>query len=165
VHGAQLLKPFKVKHIERIVSRMISKKKLKIVYGIIIYLMFVGVLCYAAFPVKPPETPIRLMYKVTAGKVLFDHNAHTSDSGYGLSCFDCHHHPMDDDSAVIACSECHNVTEDATLPPEKCGDCHDAEEIKDTKMLKRSDAFHAGCISCHQNVEAGPVECSSCHVM
>jgi hypothetical protein len=150
---------------ERIVFHMISKKKLKIVYGIIIYLMFVGVLCYAAFPVKPPAEPIRLMYKVTAGKVLFDHNAHTSDTGYGLSCFDCHHHPVDDDSAIIACSECHNVAEGGTLPPEKCSECHDAEEIKDTEMLKRSDAFHKGCIECHQDVEAGPVDCSSCHVM
>jgi hypothetical protein len=143
---------------------MVSKKKLKIVYGIIIYLLLVGVLCYAAFPVKTPDPPIRLMYKVTAGKVLFDHQAHTSDAGYGLSCFDCHHHPMDDDSALVACGECHYSSDEATLPPEKCFDCHDAEEIEDTEILKRSDAFHTGCILCHQNIEAGPVECAACHV-
>jgi hypothetical protein len=144
---------------------MISKKKLKLVYGIILYLLFVGVLCYAAFPVEPPEEPIRRMYKVTAGKVLFDHSAHTSDSGYGLSCFDCHHHPPNDEAAVMACGECHRATEDTASPPERCSDCHDAEEIKDTKIPKRSDAFHDGCITCHQDIEAGPVECSACHVM
>ena len=144
---------------------MTSNKKLKIVYGIIIYLMLVGVLCYAAFPVKAPEEPIRLMYKVTAGKVLFDHQAHTSDTGYGLSCFDCHHHPADDDAALVACGECHYSTEGAALPPEKCSDCHEVEEIKDAEILKRSDAFHKGCIMCHQDIEAGPVECSSCHVI
>lgn len=144
---------------------MISKKKLKIVYGIIIYLMFVGVLCYAAFPVKAPEEPIRLMYEVTAGKVLFDHKLHTSDAGYGLSCYDCHHHPLDDDSAIMACGECHDAAEEAAAPPEKCSECHDAEEIADTEMLKRVDAFHGQCISCHEDVEAGPVDCSSCHVL
>ena len=51
---------------------MIPKNKLKVVYGIVIYLLFVGVLCYAAFPVKPPDEPVRLMFKVTAGKVIFD---------------------------------------------------------------------------------------------
>ena len=144
---------------------MISKKKLKIVYGIIIYLMFVGVLCYAAFPVTAPEEPIRLMYNVTAGKVLFDHNAHTSDAGYGLSCFDCHHHPMDDDSAIVACGECHYSSEGTTLPPEKCMECHDQEEIEDTEIVKRSAAFHEGCIACHQDIEAGPTECAACHFM
>ena len=144
---------------------MISKKKLKIVYGIIIYLMFVGVLCYAAFPVVPPEEPIRLVYKVTAGKVLFDHKAHTSDAGYGLDCFDCHHHPIDDDSAIVACGQCHNSTDDDAPLPESCLDCHDEEEIKDTDLPKRVDAFHDQCVACHQDVEAGPVECSACHVL
>lgn len=150
---------------ERIVFHMTSKKKLKIVYGIIIYLLFVGVLCYAAFPVKAPDEPIRLMYHVTAGKVLFDHQAHTSDTGYGLSCFDCHHHPMDDDSALMACGTCHTADGNAETPPEACTDCHDMEEIEDTVIPKRSDAFHEGCIECHQDFEAGPVECSECHTM
>jgi hypothetical protein len=144
---------------------MLSEKQLKIVYGLIIYLLLVGVLCYAAFPEKTPEEPVRMMFKVAAGKVLFDHKAHTSDMHYGLSCYDCHHHPMDDDSSLIACGDCHHTSEEANGLPETCLDCHDADEIEDTEMLKRSDAFHDQCIKCHQDFEAGPVACAACHVL
>mgnify|MGYP000573790363 FL=1 len=41
---------------------MLSEKQLKIIYGLIIYLLFVGVLCYAAFPEKTPEEPVRMMF-------------------------------------------------------------------------------------------------------
>ena len=144
---------------------MISKQKMKLVYGLVIYFLVVGVLCYAAFPVSPPEEPMRIMYKVTAGNVLFDHNTHTSESDYGLSCQDCHHHPPDDDSALIACGECHYTTDDVEQPPAVCGDCHEPDEIADTQIMKRSDAFHAQCIECHQDFGAGAVACASCHVM
>jgi hypothetical protein len=150
---------------ERTVFGMTPQNKLKVVYGIVIYLLFVGVLCYAAFPVNPPEEPVRLMFKVTAGKVLYDHQTHTSESGYGLSCWDCHHHPMDDDSALIACGACHFTTDGEVLPPEVCNDCHDPDEIEDTELIKRSEAFHQGCIGCHEEFEAGPSACASCHVM
>ena len=128
---------------------MISKQKLKVLYGLVVYFLVVGVLCYAAFPVSPPEEPMRLMFKVTAGKVLFDHYSHTSEPGYGLSCNDCHHHPLDDDAGLIACGECHNTTDDVAQPPEVCSDCHEPDEIKDIQIMKRSEAFHAGCIECH----------------
>jgi len=144
---------------------MLSKKQLKIAYGLIIYLLFVGVLCYAAFPEKIPDEPVRMMFNVAAGKVLFDHNAHTSGLKYGLSCYDCHHHPMDDESSLTACGECHHITEAVEGLPEKCIECHDADEIEDTEMLKRSDAFHEQCIKCHQDFEAGPAACAACHVM
>lgn len=144
---------------------MVSKKRLKVLYGLIIYLFLVGVLCYAAFPVKPPAEPIRIMYRVTAGNVLFDHQRHTAQDGYALSCFDCHHHPPYDDASLIACGECHTLLEGGEQPAETCLDCHDMDEIEDTPVPKRSDAFHASCIQCHQDFEAGPAECSACHVM
>jgi len=144
---------------------MASKQKIKLVHGLVIYFLVVGVLCYAAFPASPPETPMRIMYKVTAGKVLFDHFAHTSESAYGLACWDCHHHPPDDDAALMACGECHATTEDAVQPPDACLECHDVEDIEDTEMPKRSDAFHAQCIECHQDFDAGAVECAACHVI
>ena len=46
---------------------------MQIAYILIIVLLFVGVISYAAFPAKTPDEPIRLMYKTVAGKVLFDH--------------------------------------------------------------------------------------------
>ena len=72
---------------------MTPKRELQIAYSLIIVFLFVGVISYAAFPAKTPDEPIRLMYKTVAGKVLFDHKTHLSDSGYGLACQDCHHHP------------------------------------------------------------------------
>jgi len=151
--------------VERIAFLMISKKKMKVVYGVMIYLLAVGVLCYAAFPVSPPEEPMRIMFKVTAGKVLFDHYTHTSESAYGLSCWDCHHHPMDDDAALIACGECHTVPEEPAEYPSICSDCHEEDEIEGTQIMKRSDAFHAGCVECHEAFDAGPVTCETCHAM
>ena len=71
---------------------MFSKIELKQAYGLAICFMFVGVLCYAAFPAKTPAEPVRLMFNVTAGKVLFDHKIHHADTGYGISCGDLVHH-------------------------------------------------------------------------
>jgi len=150
---------------ERTGFLMIPKQKMKLVYGLVLYFLMVGVLCYAAFPVSPPEVPMRIMYDVTAGKVLFDHQTHTSESAYGLSCWDCHHHPVDDDAGLIACGTCHTATGDANGQPEVCLDCHDSDEIEDTEVMKRADAFHAQCIECHQDYGAGAVECAACHVI
>ena len=74
---------------------MSSKKELKLAYGMAIALFVVGAVSYAytAFSAKPPELPVRIMYPSAAGKVLFDHKTHTADTGYGFSCYDCHHHP------------------------------------------------------------------------
>ena len=155
----------KSRTVERTGFLMIPKQKMKVVYGLMVYCLVVGVLCYAAFPVSAPEEPMRLMYKVTAGNVLFDHYSHASESAYGLSCWDCHHHPPDDDAALMACGECHATIENATQPPAICSDCHEPDEIEETQVMKRSDAFHAGCIECHQAFEAGPIECASCHIM
>ena len=148
--------------VERTGFLMISKQKMKVVYGLMVYFLVVGVLCYAAFPVSPPEEPMRIMFKVTAGKVLFDHYSHTSESAYGLSCWDCHHNPLGDDevfdekAALAPCGECHAADEDATQPV----------EIEDTQIMNRTDAFHAQCINCHQEFEAaGPIECETCHIM
>jgi len=129
---------------------MTPKREMQIAYILIIVLLFVGVISYAAFPAKTPDEPIRLMYKTVAGKVLFDHKTHSADSGYGLACAECHHHPEEPEEGETA-----NVS---------CGECHQTLE---SEMTKKSDAFHSQCESCHQEVEAGPEEerCNWCHVM
>ena len=127
---------------------MFSKKELKLAYGVAACLLVIGAICYAAFPLQAPEEPLRLMYTVAAGNVLFNHKIHTDVSGYGLSCEDCHHELLDGESDTpVACIECHDPTE---------GD----EEIP-----KLSDAFHQQCAGCHEDYEAGPVEeeCAKCH--
>lgn len=127
---------------------MNSNKELKLAYGLAIILLIVGVLSFAAFPAKSPDNPIRIMFKSAAGKVLFDHKTHRTADGYGISCADCHH--------TMEVGE----TEDV----EACGDCHEPES-DDEDFPKRSDAFHQQCIGCHEDFEAGPIECSACHII
>jgi len=146
---------------------MRSKKELKLAYGMAIALFIVGVVSYAytAFSAKPPELPVRIMYHSAAGKVLFDHKTHTADTGYGFSCYDCHHHPPDDESALRACGDCHNLPIETGQLPESCIECHDQDEIEGSEVSKRGDAFHFQCINCHKDAGAGPEDCNSCHVL
>ncbi|RTZ96589.1 MAG: cytochrome C [Deltaproteobacteria bacterium] len=142
---------------------MALKTEIKIAYGVVIYFLFVGILSYTVFSADSPETPIRVMYKSATGKVLFDHKTHSGDTGYGLACKDCHHHPMEDDTDYRACGQCH-IPGKAESLPKSCLECHDADEIEDTEMLNSGDAFHGQCIGCHQEFGRGPVDCAECHV-
>jgi hypothetical protein len=144
---------------------MFSKNELKLVYGVAVCLLVVGVISYAAFPLKAPEVPLRVMYTLTAGNVLFNHKMHTGEDGYGLACFDCHHHPPDDESALMACSACHTPPPESEAVNETCLDCHDESEIEGTEIVDRTDAFHLQCINCHKDFEAGPAECAGCHAL
>ena len=126
---------------------MASNKEQLFAYILAAVLLVVGVVCYAAFPPKKPERPVRIMFQSIAGKVLFDHKTHTADSGYGLSCRDCHHTLEEGQTDAQGCLECHELQSD------------------DPDVPKRSDAFHRQCIDCHQQIEAGPKECNACHVL
>jgi hypothetical protein len=132
-------------------------------------LLVIGTISYAAFPVKTPEQPIRIMFKSVSGNVLFDHKIHGSDSGYGNSCEDCHHHPGEGEADFRACEDCHQIPPEGESVPTACLDCHDATEVEDTEILKSADAFHQQCRGCHEDFGAGPgpgsEECSSCHVL
>jgi Class III cytochrome C family len=148
---------------------MTSKKHRLIVFGVAVHLLLIAIVCYAAFPVKAPEKPIRLMYATNAGKVLFDHQTHSSVNGYALDCYDCHHHPPDDKDALTACDKCHPAELKQGTVPDSCLECHDASDIEDAEYPKLSDAFHQQCIQCHVQFGAGPGEgpdnCSKCHVL
>jgi hypothetical protein len=144
---------------------MFSKKEMKLAGVLAICLLVIGMISYAAFPLKAPEEPLRLMYTVAAGNVLFNHKVHTNVEGYGLSCFDCHHHPPEDESALIACGGCHLPPAEEVEVNETCLECHDASDIEDTEMITRGDAFHLQCVNCHKDFEAGPVECTGCHAL
>lgn len=112
-------------------------------YGIAAVLLLIGVVGYAAFPEQAPEAPYRILFHSIAGKVQFDHQLHTSQDGYGLSCNDCHHN-----------------LEAGETKPEACGSCHEADG---EDPIKRSDALHKQCIGCHEG--GGPTECSGCHML
>lgn len=144
---------------------MTAKKELQAAYGIAIILLVTGILSYSAFSAKVPDKPIRIMFKSTGGKVLFDHKTHTVESGYGIKCADCHHHPEGDDSALRSCGDCHSQIEDVKKETSICRECHDEGELESEETMKRSDAFHKQCIDCHKENDAGPKECSACHVL
>ncbi len=130
---------------------MFSKKELRLAYGLAVCLLVIGVVSYAAFPLKVPEEPLRIMYNVASGNVPFNHKIHTGEQGYGLACEDCHHELLDDEFDEA----------------QACGDgCHDPEE-GDEEVPKRADAFHQQCAGCHEDYEAGPVEkeCALCHII
>ena len=164
--------------------QMTSKKHTVIVYGVAALLFLVAVVCYAAFPVQPPEEPLRLMYQTMAGKVLFDHQTHSAADGYALDCADCHHdHPEGEPvQEVVACGLCHPIQSEKMSPPEFCLDCHDEEELEEPAITKRSDAIHQQCTQCHLEYGSGPlyqnalsneekdqpnewIDCNKCHVL
>jgi hypothetical protein len=147
---------------------MSPNKDLKPAFYLAAILFIVGTVCYAAFPAKKHEQPVRIMFKTLAGKVLFDHKTHASEKGYALSCGDCHHHPEGDASSG-ACGDCHINSEDNAQAPKKCLECHDSGDFDDIALTKRTDAFHNQCESCHEKADAGPKEkekrCNWCHNM
>jgi len=144
-------------------------KERKLAFYIAGILLVAGAISYAAFPVKPPEEPIRIMFTAVSGNVLFHHKTHSSDSGYGISCFDCHHHYEEDEPGLYTCKDCHQIPEEDESAPQACLDCHDETEVEDTEITNGTDAFHLQCMGCHEDFGAGPgegsEECSSCHVL
>ena len=127
---------------------MFSRKELNLVYVGSAILLLLAVVSYAAFPNQAPKQPLRIAFQSVAGKVIFDHGGHHSESGYGLACGECHHTLAPDEyDQAGSCTECHAVEEG------------------DEQMPNRADAFHQQCIACHREYGAGPIDCAECHVM
>ena len=128
---------------------MFTKKELKFAYVLAACLLVVGAVSYAAYTEEELKQPRRMMFRVVAGNVLFDHQTHTSEFGYGISCGDCHH----------------TLSEDEYADAQSCSECHELDE-GDEEVPKRSDALHQQCAGCHVDFDAGPImdECSRCHV-
>ncbi|MBF0225474.1 MAG: hypothetical protein HQK76_08480 [Desulfobacterales bacterium] len=136
---------------------MNQNREVKFAVGLAVILLLVGVACYAAFPLKKPDEPVRLAMKCLAGKVLFDHKGHTKDS----SCNECHHHPSDDDT-MRKCSECHGKQEPKVVSA-ICLECHNPNENHHPK--DETDPEARACKTCHQSEEEGvlPTVCADCH--
>jgi len=80
-------------------------------------------------------------------------------------CEGCHQDMFDDRSA--GCSNCHAF--DPAVPGDeaetRCARCHDepTEELIPTRM----QAYHQGCLGCHEKMDAGPFGdgvCNQCHI-
>ena len=118
-----------------------NERKLAVGLGLI--LLGVAALCYTALKAETPDEPVRLNFKGSAGDVLFTHQVHAAE--YDLDCAACHHN-LDDGDEEYNCSE-----------------CHEPGGTADDDPMGRTDAMHAQCITCHDDMGAGPVECASCH--
>lgn len=124
---------------------MAAINQLKTAYVLAGALFLVGVIAYFVYPDKTPEQPVRMVLRNIGGNVLFNHEKHTSEEGYGIKCKECHHDMEDDESKATACGECHKPA---------------GEEA-----LRRQDAFHQNCKGCHEEGGLGPVECNRCHLL
>ena len=145
---------------------MRGEKETKRVYILTIVLLVIGVCCYAFFSKIDADNPPRYVYKVAAGNVMFSHNIHHSpETGYGIACGDCHHHPADDESALVGCGECHAVSDDQPPPVEGCLACHDNSDLEGVTLKKRSEILHDQCIGCHEASDVDVVDCNTCHAM
>ncbi len=113
-----------------------------VAFVIMVICLAIGIIGYAAFSLKKPELPIRIMFTTTAGNVLFDHKIHSKE--------------------YADCTDCHHDISDETERPTACGECHLSKESEEAP--KRAVAFHKQCIGCHEDQGAGPTECSGCHV-
>lgn len=148
---------------------MDPNREFRVAIIVAVVLFILGVFSYSisALTRQPPEQPIRVVMPNLGGKVLFDHKTHTA--GYGFACQDCHHHPPDDESALIACGNCHTKPAESEAALETCLDCHEQEDIEDYEMADRKNAYHSQCAGCHADIGAGPLEtndeCNHCHVL
>lgn len=118
-----------------------NERKLAVILGLV--LLAAAALCYTVLKPEVPEEPVRMLFKGSAGDVLFTHQIHTED--YDLDCASCHHN-LDDGDEEYNCSE-----------------CHEPGASEDDDLMGRTDAMHAQCIGCHEEMGAGPVECATCH--
>jgi len=55
------------------------RKERVVAYFLGVILLVIGIVSYAAFPERPPEEPVRISMKSSAGKVLFDMKNDMSD--------------------------------------------------------------------------------------
>ena len=144
---------------------MTSEKDLKLILSVAVILFIVGVLCFAAFPIKSPTIPNRIQYRSATGHALFQHIEH--NKGYDIECLECHHHYAEDrePEELLACGACHPQEPGKATDPEVCNECHDEEYSEDTEMVGRTDATHDQCKKCHAGIGAGPIECAECHLL
>lgn len=79
------------------------------------------------------------------------------------------HDEHNEKAGIEDCIECHHVydqagqrLEDESSEDQECSECHGAQGDEFPMELVRR--FHMNCKGCHQDAQAGPVTCGTCHV-
>ncbi len=82
-------------------------------------------------------------------------------------CANCHQEQLD--AGLQECGFCHTILEaghgDALPATANCSPCH--TESLEQLVPTRVNAFHVGCMSCHEKEQAGPYkqdDCNKCHM-
>lgn len=93
----------------------------------------------------PPGAKVNLLNSPVLvemyGPALFDHEVHQRIVD---DCTICHHHSGGE---IVPCEECH-------------ANAFNSEDIGKPSL---AHVFHLRCISCHQENQIGPTECTECH--
>lgn len=121
-------------------------------------------------PEAPAQLPNKIVMENSAGRVVFDHEAHKGT--YAIECQTCHHDAPGAGAPWQPCKTCHGVEFDAsfrghprTLASETCATCHHM-------TLQHKDWGHANhirfaleCTECHHvtQLEETPQNCANCH--
>ncbi|MFP4477348.1 MAG: cytochrome c3 family protein [Desulfatibacillaceae bacterium] len=159
---------------------MDKKTNRVVAYAMVGVFFLVGLVGYIAFPYEQPTEPVRILFPVTAGNVVFDHLTHAED--FTSDCASCHHHypGVQEDylGRLAGCGECHVSREWDDPHPQLCVDCHQEMMIEDylegAEYPNPYDAAHSdysfkSCVGCHEDVGAGPgagaENCGGCHVL
>lgn len=138
---------------------MTPKKELQLAYAMAGILLVAGILfSIAASFAEPPMPPLRIMYPTVAGNVLFDHKAHFSPEDYSASCQDCHHDLRAYEDYIRVEVEKRSISQTGA-------NLADAGVTVNVKVFENGDEAHELCIGCHEEYEAGPVDCQGCHVL
>jgi hypothetical protein len=143
---------------------MTPQKEFKLSLGLAVVLLLIGVVSYAAFPVKAPANePLRQLFcsggGCAAGQVLFDHAKHTKDA----SCSDCHHHPVEDETDIRPCGDCHQK-ENPVVVQQICLECHEPGEAHHPEEAAEAGDEATKCAECHMpEGDEAPEFCMECH--
>ncbi len=146
---------------------MDPEKRLQLIKNVTAALLLAAFLCYAS-PPEVPECPPKVVMDNMGGVVVFNHQQHYDSSGYGVACYDCHHHFAEDEEVIRPCGDCH-LKKTPEIPPGACTEtCHvDPDDIEGEDYPNRKDALHNQCTGCHQEYDIGPLDddkdCGVCH--
>ena len=109
--------------------------------------------------------------KNTAGRVVFDHEAHAG--GLDIECQVCHHDALKADQAGQPCKSCHGLEFDdsfrnhpTSMDPASCATCHHMTmEPKRWGHSLHAVQFNLPCQVCHHGpqIEETPQNCANCH--
>jgi hypothetical protein len=161
----------------------LQKRYLPITIGVVV-LSFIALAGYMR-PAATEEMPRRILFDSTGGKVVFSHLDH--DQSYGIACATCHHESEDPGKEPLRCGLCHPpeftpeyLADHSSFFVEEqhcerchhtgvadgaCSSCH--EETLEQLLPTRMNAFHDGCMGCHEEIQAGPYDetaCNQCHI-